>query len=258
MEGTEEDFIRLESGGTMSTIHPDDREEVAYLFRNHVTRAGSNSLTVRKKTVKGNWIWVSIHYAFVKEDGVQYAYCTYFDVIEVKENEIQLESMYEGMRSEILKLSKETLSTVRVNLTLDVTDTTAPNFSEGFYSGGCNHHQFLRRLRFGYGYHKEYCRDDERQYQKGVGSEFTVNVTLKNCDRTDLHSSDLRPREMNVLVIDDDPIACEHARLVLEEVGIVAETCLSGAEALKMIELRHARRDAYNLILVSPLTVGMM
>ena len=30
MEGTQEDFIRQESGGTMSTIHPDDREEVAY------------------------------------------------------------------------------------------------------------------------------------------------------------------------------------------------------------------------------------
>lgn len=73
MEGTEEDFIRAESGGTMSTIHPDDREEVAYLFRHHVTRAGTNDLNVRKRTVRGNWIWVNIHYAFIKENGVQYA-----------------------------------------------------------------------------------------------------------------------------------------------------------------------------------------
>ena len=32
MEGTQEDFIRLESGGTMNTIHPDDRKAVAYLL----------------------------------------------------------------------------------------------------------------------------------------------------------------------------------------------------------------------------------
>ena len=40
MEGTEEDFIRLESGGTMSTIHPDDQEKVKYLFRHHHTMEG--------------------------------------------------------------------------------------------------------------------------------------------------------------------------------------------------------------------------
>ena len=53
-----------------------------------------------------------------------------------------------------------------------------------------------------------------------------------------------------MLIIDNDPVACEHARLVLEEVGIPSESCLSGAEALKMIELRYARREPYNLILV--------
>ena len=124
MEGTAEDFIRLESGGTMSTIHPEDREEVAYLFRHHVTKAGTNNLNVRKCTVKGNWIWVNIHYAFVQEDGVQYAYCTYFDVTDIKKNEIQLENMYEGMRQELVKFSDETLATVRVDLTLDKIEVT--------------------------------------------------------------------------------------------------------------------------------------
>ena len=32
MEGTEEEFIELESGGTMQSIHRDDRSEVGYLF----------------------------------------------------------------------------------------------------------------------------------------------------------------------------------------------------------------------------------
>ena len=44
MEATEEEYIRVESGGTMETIHPDDRENVRYLFRHHQTKDGTNSL----------------------------------------------------------------------------------------------------------------------------------------------------------------------------------------------------------------------
>ena len=45
-------------------------------------------------------------------------------------------------------------------------------------------------------------------------------------------------------------VACEHARLVLEKAGIAAEIAASGAEAVEMVKLRHARREPYNLILV--------
>ena len=55
---------------------------------------------------------------------------------------------------------------------------------------------------------------------------------------------------MRVLIIDDEPVSCEHARLVLEEVGIDADVSLSGAEALGLIGLRSARRESYDLILV--------
>ena len=43
MEGTQEECIRLENG-SMKTVHPDDREEVAYLFRHHKTKSGLNTL----------------------------------------------------------------------------------------------------------------------------------------------------------------------------------------------------------------------
>ena len=87
--------------------------------------------------------------------------------------------------------------------------------------------------------------------EKGKGSAFTVTVTLMDAGgRAELPSLEMQPQEMCVLVIDDDPVACEHARLVLEKVGIVSETALSGAQALEMVRLRHARRDPYNLILV--------
>ena len=87
--------------------------------------------------------------------------------------------------------------------------------------------------------------------KKGEGSEFTVNVTLRSSDRTDSGQvTEVRPQDLNVLIIDDDEVACEHAKVVLEEIGISSDTAMSGAEALEMIQLRHARRTPYNLILV--------
>ncbi|MBR6259494.1 MAG: response regulator [Oscillospiraceae bacterium] len=88
--------------------------------------------------------------------------------------------------------------------------------------------------------------------EKGAGSTFTVAVTLLDSDRKDSENavSEISPHDMSVLVIDDDPVACEHAKLVLEKAGIASETAASGAEAIEMVKLRHARMEPYNLILV--------
>ena len=88
--------------------------------------------------------------------------------------------------------------------------------------------------------------------EKQKGTTFTVTVTLAESDRKsiDEEENDLQPHEMCVLVIDDDPIACEHAQLVLGQVGVECEKALSGAEGLQMVKVRHARREPYNLILV--------
>lgn len=88
--------------------------------------------------------------------------------------------------------------------------------------------------------------------EKGKGTTFVVTVTLDDSDRTDADANidDIHPNEMTVLVVDDDPVACEHARLVLEKAGISAETTTSGAEAIEMTRLRHARMEPYNLLLI--------
>ena len=92
----------------------------------------------------------------------------------------------------------------------------------------------------------------EVESEKGKGSTFTVNVTLMNSDRTDREAEqeDIHPEDMTVLVVDDDPVACEHAKLILEKAGIASDTAASGAEAIEMVRLRHARMEPYNLILV--------
>jgi signal transduction histidine kinase/CheY-like chemotaxis protein len=95
--------------------------------------------------------------------------------------------------------------------------------------------------------------------EKGKGTVFTVTVTLLDSEEltADDNESEIDPKEMTVLIVDDDPVACEHAGLVLEKAGIVSETASSGEEALEMVKLRHARRAPYNLILIDWKMPGM-
>ena len=91
------------------------------------------------------------------------------------------------------------------------------------------------------------------QSEKGKGSVFTVTVTLMDTEHAAAgadEDEDLKPGELKVLVVDDDPVACDHAKLVLDKVGIACDTALSGAEAVEMVRLHHARRDPYRLLLV--------
>jgi len=86
--------------------------------------------------------------------------------------------------------------------------------------------------------------------EKGVGTTFTVEVTLRDCERRERQLDAVRAQDLRVLVIDDDPVSREHARNVLEEVGVAADTAASGAEAIEMIQLKVARHEAYNLMFV--------
>ncbi|MBQ7500884.1 MAG: response regulator [Clostridia bacterium] len=94
--------------------------------------------------------------------------------------------------------------------------------------------------------------DIQVESEKGVGTTFTVAVTLLDAKKHDVSDEDhaVNPHDLTVLVVDDDPIACEHAKLVLEKTGISAETASSGAEAVEMVKVHHARMEPYNLILV--------
>ena len=88
--------------------------------------------------------------------------------------------------------------------------------------------------------------------EKGKGTVFTVTVTLMDSKMTKDKDAEvtINPQEMSVLIVDDDPVACQHAKLVLEKLGISSEVATSGMEAIEMAKLRHARRQPYNLIVV--------
>ena len=95
--------------------------------------------------------------------------------------------------------------------------------------------------------------------EKGKGTVFTVTVTLRDAeDHTELKNrKELDPQDMTVLIVDDDPVAREHAGLVLEKAGIGSESAESGEEAIEKVKLRHARRAPYNLILIDWKMPGM-
>ncbi|MBP5261240.1 MAG: response regulator [Clostridiales bacterium] len=86
--------------------------------------------------------------------------------------------------------------------------------------------------------------------EKGVGTVFTVIVTLNNCDQESVNDLFINPNDMRVLVVDDEEIAAEHARIVLDEAGIKADTCPDGATALHMLEVQHTKHEPYNLVLL--------
>ena len=87
--------------------------------------------------------------------------------------------------------------------------------------------------------------------EKGVGSVFTVVVTLKNCERRGASlESTIDKTRMRVLVVDDEKLAVDHARTILDEAGIRVDTCTSGQEALTMLDVQHTKQEPYNLVLM--------
>ena len=92
----------------------------------------------------------------------------------------------------------------------------------------------------------------EVESEKGKGSVFTVTVTLGESKRqmVSSESSELNPHDLKVLVIDDDQIALDHARIVLGSIGINCDTAQSGMEGVKMASLSAGRQENYDLILI--------
>ena len=87
--------------------------------------------------------------------------------------------------------------------------------------------------------------------EKGVGTEFSVTVTLRNCEHQGVEcENSIDPGSIFVLVAEEDPIAAEHTRMVLDEVGIRTDICSGLTEAVRMLEVQHTKQEPYNLILM--------
>ena len=86
--------------------------------------------------------------------------------------------------------------------------------------------------------------------EKGVGTEFTVIISLNNSNNQGPSTYFINQKDIRILVVDDEEVAAEHARIILDEAGIKADTCYDGKTALKMLEVQHAKHEPYNLVLL--------
>ena len=86
--------------------------------------------------------------------------------------------------------------------------------------------------------------------EKGVGSTFTVTVKLKASDRVHHLESGLKlPKDLRAVVVDDDEIACEHAQVVLNALGIRADAYTSPQDALKTMRDACDAGTPYDILL---------
>ena len=92
----------------------------------------------------------------------------------------------------------------------------------------------------------------EVESEKGKGSAFTVVITLKKAEHNQLAEDDMDIdiSNLSILIVDDDEVALEHAKLSLSEIVNNVEVANSGLKAIEKVKLNHARQTPYNLILI--------
>ena len=94
--------------------------------------------------------------------------------------------------------------------------------------------------------------------EKGVGSVFTVTVDLKASKRKVQLGEGIRlPENLRALVVDDDEIASEHARIVMQTLGIEADTAANGSDAIEILRRAHEQGRGYDLLLTDYRMSGM-
>jgi PAS domain S-box-containing protein len=97
----------------------------------------------------------------------------------------------------------------------------------------------------------------EASSELGKGSTFTVSVPLKLCSGSESDRYSFMPQMLRTLIVDDDITACEHAKMILRNVGIDAEYVLSGQDALDMFRDLPNHKTPFNLLLVDWKMPGM-
>ncbi len=121
--GSREEALELMDGfGFLDSTYEEDREQVRGMLEHRIGANGTQNLTIRKVTARGNSIWCSVHYAFIDMPGVQYVYCTYADVTVLKRYEDQLQSIYTSLGNNFYQSEDDTLVRLRANLTTNVVE----------------------------------------------------------------------------------------------------------------------------------------
>ena len=94
--------------------------------------------------------------------------------------------------------------------------------------------------------------------EKGAGSTFTVTVTLRASSRSvNGEKGNKLPANLTALVVDDDDVACEHAKLVAAAIGIQTDMARGGEEAMKKVIAQREKGQPYRLVITDYKMPGM-
>ena len=86
--------------------------------------------------------------------------------------------------------------------------------------------------------------------EKGVGTTFTVTVELEESGLSmEKEKLEKLLGRISVIVVDDDPVACEHAKLVLDDLGVETEICERSSEAYSLIKRKWDEGDPYDIVI---------
>ena len=120
---SQEEALRLMDGENLykNTYH-EDRPLVREMIENRIGPDGTQDLTVRRITSRGNIVWCAIHYAFIDDYNRHYIYCTYTDITRLKRYEEQLQSVYSSLGANFHKTDDDSLARVRANLTTNMVE----------------------------------------------------------------------------------------------------------------------------------------
>ena len=120
---SQEEALRLMDGENLykNTYH-EDRPLVREMIENRIGPDGTQDLTVRKITSRGNIVWCATHYAFIDDYNRHYIYCTYTDITRLKRYEEQLQSVYSSLGENFHKTDDDSLARVRANLTTNMVE----------------------------------------------------------------------------------------------------------------------------------------
>lgn len=87
----------------------------------------------------------------------------------------------------------------------------------------------------------------------GKGTEFTVEIRLQRTDTSSKRSAALPDHslgDLRLLVVDDDPITCEHTTMILTHLGTKAEWVDSGERAVELVKEKHQKGMMYDVVLI--------
>lgn len=90
--------------------------------------------------------------------------------------------------------------------------------------------------------------DIDVQSEPGKGSTFTFELPLERGSTVD-ESQELNT-DLKVLVVDDDVTVCEHASVLLHNMGLEAKIVDNGYDAVKMVEACQGTENAFDVAII--------